>query len=152
AEVERITMSGQITAACRLHSRRAVTSLFAACLASLLLTPRSAEAQDGSFAIVIDGKPAATIVIAAEPIPSNQFAADELQSHVRQISGAVLPIATDADEVAGPRILIGQSRLTDALELEVPSGFSRELKEEGFLIKTVGRDLVLIGNDGGPVG
>ena len=107
-------------------------------------------AETPAFWLARDGKPAATIVLAEEPLKSNRYAAEELQRFVKKISGAELPIAADNAEVKGPKILIGQSKLTDALSLKIPSGFTRELKEEGFIIKTVGDTLVLAGNDGGP--
>ncbi len=46
-----------------------------------------------------DGQPAATIVVAEKPTRSVQLAAAELQEHVRKISGATLPIVSDATEV-----------------------------------------------------
>ena len=107
-------------------------------------------AKDPAFWIVRDGKPAATIVIAAESLKSNRYAAEELQHFFEEISGALVAIATDEAEVEGPKILIGRSKPVEALRLQIPSGFTRNLKEEGFIIKTVGEALVLVGNDGGP--
>ncbi len=123
--------------------------LMAAYSIALLVIAASARA-DGAFVIVRNAQPAASIVIAAEAPASVELAAEELREFIRRISGAELPVTTDAGTVTGPKILIGHSRLTDALNLEVPSGFSRDLSEEGFIIKTVGNDLVLLGNDRGP--
>lgn len=116
--------------------------------AALVLGGARVEAAD--FTLVRDGKPAATIVIAENALESNRFAAEELQTYVRRMSGAELPLATDNTALAGPKILIGRSRLTDALKMKIPAGFTRALKEEGFIIQTAGDDLVLAGNDGGP--
>lgn len=126
------------------------------CLAVTLALPLLARgagerpANKTAFALVKDGVPAATIVLAAEPLASNRLAAAELQRVIRKMSGAELPIRSDADVVGGPVVLIGRSLLTAKLELDIPSGFSRELNEEGFIIKTVGDKLVLAGNDDGP--
>ena len=105
----------------------------------------------GDFAIVEDGRPRATIVIAKEPIDSVKFAAEELRHYVERMSGATLSIADDTTEEKGPTILIGASKLTDALQLNTPSGFSKALNHEGYVLKTFGnRVLALVGNDGGP--
>ena len=108
------------------------------------------RAAPDRFSLVNEGRPAATIVIAVDAQASVQLAASELQEYVARISGAKLPLTTDAEPVAGPRILVGESQFTKALNLKPLSGFTRALKEEGFLLQTLGDDLVLIGNDTGP--
>ena len=47
------------------------------------------------FSLTREGKPLATIVTAEEPTAVAAFAAAELQYHVQQITGAVLPIVTE---------------------------------------------------------
>ena len=116
----------------------------------LAISPEFLQAAPERFVLATEGRPAATIVIAEDAQASIKLAASELQEYVARISGAKLPLVTDAESVSGPRILLGKSRFTEALKLDVPTGFTRELKEEGFLIRTVGNDLVLIGNDTGP--
>lgn len=130
-------------------------SAIAAALASLLLTAPvlsagTPAAESAMFWLVKDGKPAATIVIAADALKSNRYAAAELQLYVRKISGAELPIVDDSKQVAGPKVVVGRCKLFDAKALGVPDGFTRELTEEGFAIKTTGEMLILAGNDSGP--
>lgn len=48
--------------------------------------------------IVSEGRPRATIVIAGKPTPTEKLAADELQWHIEKMSGASLPIASEAAE------------------------------------------------------
>ncbi len=115
-----------------------------------LVWPFTAGAAPEQFVITTGGRPAATIVIAEDVPPSVKLAAEELQEYIERMSGATLPVVNDTEPVEGARILVGNNRHTAAMELDVPSGFSRELKEEGFLIKTLGNDLILIGNDTGP--
>lgn len=67
---------------------------------------------------------------------------------MKKISGAELPIVGDENGAQGPLVLVGKSRLTDALP--IPSGLTASRKEEGFLILCKGDRLVLAGNDAGP--
>ncbi len=124
-------------------------SLPAAALA--LLACVGAEAASGPFVLVRDGRPAATIVLAREPSENARLAAAELAKYVEAMSGAKLPIATDDAPPAGPLVLVGPSRLTAEIPgLEIPSGRTKDLREEGFAIRTHGDRLVLAGNDAHP--
>ncbi|MDO8587340.1 MAG: hypothetical protein Q7T82_09895, partial [Armatimonadota bacterium] len=102
----------------------------------------------GPFTLVKDGKPACCIVIAEKASANATFAAKELQTYVEKISGAKLEIRTDAERVTGAKVLVGRSKLTDAISgLQIPSGITLSLREEGFVIHCVGDTLVLAGND-----
>jgi hypothetical protein len=96
--------------------------------------------------LVRDGKPAAAIVIAAEPTRSAQLAAAEIQEHVRRITGATLPIVSDAAKPppAGEpaRILVGDSRATAALGLR-----GTDFKPQEYLIHFAPGTVVLLGRD-----
>lgn len=120
--------------------------LAVSCVAGSFVAP----AVGATFVLVTGGEPAATIVIAEDAQPSVTLAAEELRYYIERISGAILPLATDAETVTGARILVGHSRHSEPLNLDIPAGFTRALEEEGFLIKTQGNDLILIGNDTGP--
>jgi len=120
------------------------------------LLARAAHSAPG-LTVVSEGQPRATIVIAAEPSENARAAADELQHYVEKMSGAKLEIITDADaqtlnrEAGWSLVLVGRSALTDAIEgLEIPSGLTKNLREEGFVIRCRADRLVLAGNDEGP--
>jgi hypothetical protein len=113
----------------------------AAILAGTLLALAGLEAK-AALTLAAQGQSSYRIVIAANAIPSERYAAEELQRYLDKISGAKLPIVTDA-EPAGPReILLGdnarlrQRRLN--LELE-------KLGEDGFTLRTAGRQLIIAG-------
>src|SRR5690349_12547325 len=95
------------------------------------------ETRAGDKLILVEnGKPIASIVIAAAPSENARVAAEELQRYLEKMSGARLPIVTDAAPPSGPLVLIGKSRLTDAMRgLEIPSGRTKDLHEEGFVIR-----------------
>ena len=86
-----------------------------------------------------NGKSGYAIVIGSDASPSERHAAEELQTFLEQISGARLPISTDAR----PRmILVGDSGPLRALRLNIPF---RDLGPEGFILRTAGPHLVIAG-------
>ena len=110
----------------------------------LLLVPPPACAD---ITLVDRGQPTATLILADPPSEQSQDAAEILQRYLFRISGASLEIRLDSESVEGNRVLIGKSRATEALGVEVPSGKTYEMNEEGFVSKTLGSDLVLAGNE-----
>jgi hypothetical protein len=113
-----------------------------------------------------DGKPVATIVIPkaaldakpykpavrvkGEPDGEVHFAAEQLQLYVQKITGAQLAIVGDDQAPAGPVVLVGASKRTNSLKLNIPTGLTPERKEEAYMIWAKGDTLVLAGNDMGP--
>jgi len=84
-----------------------------------------------------------TIVIDQRCSPSEQYGAEELQMFLEQICGAKLPIRRiNVIPVSGPMILVGRSEVLDRLPVDIDFA---ALGDEGFVIKTVGSDLVLAG-------
>ncbi|MDO8472861.1 MAG: DUF4838 domain-containing protein, partial [Dehalococcoidia bacterium] len=100
-----------------------------------------------AITLVENGRPHATIVVAAQADSKIMTAADELQAYVKKMSGAVLPIATDADPPQGPLALVGRSKLADAMGVHIPSGVTPAREEEGFVIVCKGDRLLLAGNN-----
>lgn len=134
-------------------------------VAALVGTPASGQ----DVVLVRDGAAAASIVIAAEhdladrPAPKGDAArgpwssvnvwdaATEFQHYIEKMSGARLPIVTDDQPVRGTVVLIGRSRLTDAIAgLKIPTGRTKQLQEEGLVVWCDGDRLVLAGNDTEP--
>jgi len=60
--------------------------------------------------IVKEGIPKAKIVISSQPTKVSQFAAYELQYHIKKITGAKLPIVKDNEKIRGNKILVGGLR------------------------------------------
>ena len=92
--------------------------------------------------IVETGAPRAAIVIADRPTVAAQFAAFELQHHVRLISGATLPIKHPDDGVEGIRILVGEPSATEALMLPGDTW-----SEQEYLVAVRTDVIALLGHD-----
>ena len=123
----------------------AVVAVMQSCI--LVYADNSAGRGNATMALVSDGEPNATIVIAAEAKRAAWFAALELQLHVRKITGAELPIVADNVPVEGNRVLIGESTATAALGLR-GDAFARQ----EYLIRFLPDTIVLFGRDENNIG
>jgi hypothetical protein len=103
--------------------------------------------QEDPLVLVEEGHPVASIVIAASPSAQSLQAARALQSAIAKISGASLPIRSELLRIGGNQILVGPSLRTESLGIEIPSGVTPQMNEEGFVVKRVGDYLVLAGNE-----
>jgi len=108
----------------------------------------ASPAAQSEMVLVRNGQARAAIVTAAKPSENVRIAAAELQEYIEKITGAKLPIATDRAPPAGTLILVGRSTLTDRIPgLEIPTGKTKNLREEGFVMQTDSDRVVLAGND-----
>jgi len=127
------------------------TSLCGFLVAALAVSSARAE----PLTIVENGVPRAAVVVAAGE-PKAEEAAAEIQRYVEKMSGAKLPILKEGDAVAVPiSILVGHTAAAQKLGVTVPSGYNPTIRpeafeEEGFVIKTAGKSLVVGGNSDGP--
>lgn len=123
-----------------LTSHSDVWSLWAACAvqATVLVVANS----EAAVTLVRDAQPTATIVLGAEPTRAAQFAAFELQEHVRRITGATLTIVREGQPVGGECIWVGDSESTRAFGLP-PEGFG----PQEYAVQFVTGGVVLAGRD-----
>ena len=120
-------------------------------LITCFVFPTACMAEPSELVLVENRRPTATIVISDAPTDNAQTAAHELQRYIEKISGATLPIVDDSNRPSGGLVLVGRSRLTEDIpDLRIPSGRTRNLREEGFVIRTHDNRLVLAGNDAEP--
>lgn len=119
-------------------------------LVGALALAAAGNAGAGELVLVRAGVPAATIVTAADAGDKVRSAARELQDYIAKLSGARLPLQTDADPVQGALVLVGASRLSAALPVTIPSGLTGSRREEGYVIACRGDRLLLAGNSDGP--
>ena len=99
-----------------------------------------APAHGADLALVQDGEAKARIVLPRDPAEHEVRAAQELQTYLRKISAAQIPVSEDR-ESPGAKVLIGvrDEATRSALGLAA-------LKYDGFVMKRDGDTLVLAGN------
>jgi hypothetical protein len=94
------------------------------------------------FLIVKEGKPMATIVVPREMNHSTAFAVWDFHYHIQKITGVLLPVAFEDENVKGNKIYIGESKATRKLGIK-----SENLKEQEYIIRFYPDSLVLLGRD-----
>lgn len=110
-------------------------------LLTLILSGITVSQASADTFIVEDGQPRAEIVIAEKPLRSARIAADDLQTFVRKMSGARLPIVTEPSGSA-VKLFVGRSEHTDRL------GVTAEGLKFGAYRLVSGADwMVFIGED-----
>jgi alpha-glucuronidase len=95
------------------------------------------------LALVTDGKSDYTIVLPANATPAERRGAEELRKHLKEMSGADLPIGADDQPLPQHAILLGGSNrhLTDlGVKLD-----AAKFGDEGFVLRTAGDHLVVAG-------
>jgi len=99
-----------------------------------------AAVSPASAAILVaeGGQPRATIIVAADAIPSEHYAAQELQRFLGEMTGAVIPVVASAD-AAATEYLIDLGNTTGMLAAGEPFGL------EEYHLHTAGNTLVIAG-------
>jgi len=83
-----------------------------------------------------------TIVTSEQASPCELYAAQELQKYLERITGEVLPVKPETEDLDGGMILVGAGARTEQLGVQVNLA---DLGEEGLLIRTVGPHLIVAG-------
>lgn len=96
------------------------------------------------LSLVAQGKSGYVIVRPAEATPSQVYAAEELRDFTQQMTGATLPIQTDADPLPQHAILLGVTRYTESV-LGEPVDLAK-LGDDGFRLKVCAPHLVIAGS------
>ena len=111
---------------------------------NLILSWQSAKAFD----IVLDGKPATSIVIPDQELAVVSYAAQELQYHIKESTGACVPVVKESQKpVEAGLIYLGLCKKTFEAGIE-----TQKFPPNGCVIKLVNNNLYLVGNDtDGPV-
>ena len=63
----------------------------------------------GAAILAERGKSRYRIVVADNAVPSERYAAEELQRYLERLSGAKLPIVSDAESIQSREILLGDN-------------------------------------------
>ncbi|MCC6444716.1 MAG: DUF4838 domain-containing protein [Armatimonadetes bacterium] len=114
----------------------------------IALMEREAAAGQPPIEIVRDGKPAASIVIADKAPEKVLRAVRDLQETIREATGAEAPVAPEKCRPAGSRLLVGDSASARSLGVAGPKGTGS--RDEAIILRYVGSDFVIAGNDDDP--
>lgn len=98
-----------------------------------------------SLNLVTNGHSDYRIVVPNACSKLETHAANEFQSLLKQMTGASLPIISESGTGKGPAVYIGVSKRVKNLGLPQQAA---KLGPDGILLKTVGSDLVLLGQNG----
>jgi len=121
--------------------RTPLSNLTLAALASLAATAAAAEATPRLLAR--DGTSPYVILLPDDPHPAERTAAVELQSFLKQVTGAELPVLSEAQAPQGkPIIGVGPCRAAARL---APGLDIAAMAADAIVLKTAGADLLLAG-------
>jgi hypothetical protein len=102
----------------------------------------AAQTNAAELVLAKNAKSPFRIVVATNAIPSERYAAQELQHYLEKISGATLPIVTDEGRLASNEILLGDN--AHVRKLGSTTGLA-QLSGDGFILRTDGHRLIILG-------
>jgi hypothetical protein len=115
--------------------------LISAVALGLAATSAGRAAGDG-LTIGEKGRSDYAIVVADDASPSTKHGAAELQSFLKQMTGANLPVISDREPVGAHEILVGGSAHLRRLGVKIDF---KALGDEGYVLRTIGPHLVIAG-------
>ena len=116
-------------------SKQGLLGLCVLCLSTALVARADVTIAD-------KGRSQYRIVVSASAIPSERYAAEELQRYLEKMSSAKLPIVTDAEKPAAQEILLGDN--TQLAKLPPVVDFTK-LGPDGFVLRVDGHRLIIAG-------
>lgn len=111
---------------------------------SAVLAAAPATADVG---LVRDGRPLASIVLPADPMPEETCAAERLQHYIGRMTGAELPIIAEGPQSAAPAVFIGRTAFSETIR---PRLDAHRPPAEASLTVVEGAAVCMVGVD--PIG
>ncbi len=117
-------------------------------LVAVLMTAPAFSTPSRAATLVEKGRGRAVIILPEKPSPVAEAAARVLRDHIRQMSGAELPLRTEDRITGSPTpeqawVLVGEGKLTNKLGLN-----NKGLGPGGIVLSAKGPVLALFGTDG----
>ena len=94
--------------------------------------------------IAEDSKSKHRIVVSDDASPGTKHGAKELQTHLKEMTNADLPIVSDKESMGEYEIIVGNNAHLKELKLNIDF---LQLGKEGFVLRTVGHHLVIAGGE-----
>jgi hypothetical protein len=98
--------------------------------------------NENSQEITSNGRSKYRIIVSSNADDFDLNAASELQRYIERISGVLIPVEDDSKPEDDYEIIVGKSGRIDDAGLRIDF---KELGDDGFVIKTVGKKLVIAG-------
>ncbi len=124
----------------RMYKTIAIVYLFYASFISV----EQLKATEASIILAKDSETNYKIVLAEDASGVQKFAAKELQSFLKQICRAELPIVTGSQPLGKCEIILGRNKHLKKLNTTI--NFSK-LGKEGFIIRTAGNHIIITGGE-----
>lgn len=99
-------------------------------------------ASESTPCLFQEGRSEYKILLCENASPSEQFAAEELQTFFEECTGFILPIVSETELAATPVISLGFGRFTASLGI-APDSVA--LGEQGYVMRTVSNSVVIAG-------
>jgi hypothetical protein len=112
--------------------------------ASGCLHVRTARKGAEGLVLAKHGRSEYRIVVADEASPSTKYGAQELQRFLKEMTGAELPIVSDAGPLSAHEIILGDNKHSAVLSRAIDYG---ALGDEGYALFTLGSHLVIAGGE-----
>ena len=106
-----------------------------------LILALGADAR-AELTIAEKGRSLYRIVIATNAIPSERYAAEELQRFLERVGGAKLPIVTDVEKLRSREIILGDNAHLRKLDARIDFA---SLKTDGFILRAHRNHLIIAG-------
>ncbi len=123
-----------------MYKQAKVIGIIVALTGTILSLPSEAQVS-----LVRDGKARAIIVTSDEPAETARYAAEELISHLKKATGVTLKVVSESETPTEPhtRVYIGET------ETGIHNGIDPScLQREEYVMRSVGNDLFIVGQDG----
>jgi hypothetical protein len=128
---------------CTHHGASTVSRIPRASLTSLILTLLVfATNVPAATKIAVDGKSSFRIIIPAQPLPSELYAAEELQRYIAKITSVTLPITSDSEKTGSQEILLGNNWHLGKSGAKIDFA---SLGADGFVLRTDRNHVIIAG-------
>lgn len=119
------------------------TAFLAPCYIVLtIMSARVRAAEARPIALVMDGASDYVVVLCRDASASEKWAAADFVTHVKQMTGATLKVRPEGGALPAKAVIIGDGAAARSLGVKIDP---KQSGDDGFVIKTVGKRLVIAG-------
>jgi len=118
-------------------------------LVGYVTAEQPAQADASELVLVDRGVAHASIVVPANCSEKVLVAAKDIQDTFERSTGVSLSIVDEGRATSGTRLLVGSGPWLPSLKVTIPTG--TRFHDEQIIVKRIGSDVVIAGNDDGPL-